>query len=168
MVITVDSRYLAPVGSQIRERKLSGSPVISRFHAKAETRNLQDHSPTLWHLHLLNANSMLGNNGCIYISRIFSDIDIAPAKNHNKPYYILVIMHQKLSNYTLHKAAYDGICAENIQTTMWFDRKRKWQRQSSRVSPTLYELLGENFANYVSNNTEFSITGIKEKQNIIL
>ena len=31
-------------------------------------------------------------------------------------------MHQKLSNYTLHKAAYDGICAETIQTTM-----RVWQ-----------------------------------------
>ena len=34
-------------------------------------------------------------------------------------------MHQKLSNYTLHKAAYDGICAETIQTTMRFDRKRE-------------------------------------------
>ena len=33
-------------------------------------------------------------------------------------------MHQKLSNYTLHKATYDGICAEIIQTTMRFDRKQ--------------------------------------------
>ena len=68
----------------------------------------------------------------------------------------------------LHKAAYDGICAETIQATMRFDRKWKWQRQSSRISPMLYELLGEKFANYVSNNTDLSITGIKEKQNIIL
>ena len=68
----------------------------------------------------------------------------------------------------LPKVVYDGICAETILTMMRFDRKRKWQRQSSRVSPTLYELLGEKFANYVSNNADFSMTGIKEKQNIIL
>ena len=34
-------------------------------------------------------------------------------------------MHQELSNYTLHEAAYDGIYAETIQNTMRFDRKRK-------------------------------------------
>ena len=156
--------------AKICERELSGSPVISHFRVKAQTCDLQDHSPTLWCLHLLNPNSMLGDNGCTYISWIFSDIDIAPATNHNKPYYILIIngMHQKLSNYTLHKAAYDGICAETIQTMMRFDRKWKWQSQSSRVSPTLCELFGEKFANYISNNADFSITGIKEKQNIIL
>ena len=58
---------------------------------------------------------MLSDNGCTYISRISADVDIAPATNHNKPYYILIIMHQTLSSYTLHKAAYDGICAETIQ-----------------------------------------------------
>ena len=113
------------LGAKIRERELSGSPVISRFPAKAQTRDFQDQSPTLWHLHLSNPNSMLSDNGCTYISRIFADVDIAPATNHNKPYYILIIMHQKLSNYTLHKAASDGICAETIQTTMRFDRKQK-------------------------------------------
>ena len=113
------------LGAKIRERELSGSPVISRFRAKAQTRDFQDQSPTLWRLHLLNPNSMLSDNGCTYISRISADVDIAPATNHNKPYYILIIMHQKLSNYMLHKAAYDGICAETIQTTMQVDRKRK-------------------------------------------
>ena len=77
-------------------------------------------------------------------------------------------MHQKLSNYTLHKAAYDGICAETIQTTMRFDRKRKWYRHSSRVSPKLYELLEEKFANHVSNSADYSITGTIEMQNLIL
>ena len=116
--------------AKIRERELGGSPVISRFRAKAQTRDLRDHSPTFWRLHLLNPNSMLSDNGCTYILRNSADMDIAPATNHNKPYYILIIMHQKLSNYTLHKAAYDGISAETIQTTMRFDRKRKWQRHS--------------------------------------
>ena len=77
-------------------------------------------------------------------------------------------MHQKLSNYTLHKAAYDGICAETIQTTMRFDRKRKWHRHSSRVSPKLYELREEKITNHVSNNADFSITGTIEMQNLIL
>ena len=98
---------------------------------------------------------MLSDNGCTYISRISADVDIAPATNHNKPYYILIIMHKKLSNYTLHEAAYDGICAETIQTTM-------------RVSPKLYELLDEKFVNRVSNNADFSITGRIEMLNIIL
>ena len=52
------------LGAKIRERKLSGSLVISRFRAKAQTRDLKDHSPTLWRLHLLNPNSMLNDNRC--------------------------------------------------------------------------------------------------------
>ena len=52
------------LGAKIRERELSGSPVISRFRAKAQTRDLRDHSPTFWRLHLLNLNpnSMLSDN----------------------------------------------------------------------------------------------------------
>ena len=80
------------LGAKICERELSSSPVISRFREKAQIRDLQDHSPTLWRLHLLNPNSMLSDNGCTCISRISADIDIAPATNHNKPYYILMIM----------------------------------------------------------------------------
>ena len=92
---------------------------------KAQTRDFQDQSPTLWRLYVWNPNSLLSDNGCTYISRISADVDIAPATNHNKPYYILIIRHQKLSNYMLHKAAYDRICAETIQTTMRIDRKQK-------------------------------------------
>ena len=156
------------LGAKIHKRELSGSPVISRFRAKTQTRDLRDHSPTFWRLHLLNPNNMLSDNGCTYISRNSADIDIAPATNHNKPYYILIIMHQKLSNYTLHKVAYDVICAETIQTTMRFDRKRKWHRHSSRVSLKFHELVVEKFANHVSNNADFSITGMIEMQNLIL
>ena len=127
---TVYSRYLAPVGSQNSRARVKWfsrylARNISRFRAKAQTRDFQDPSPTLWRLHLLNPNSMLSDNGCTYISRISADVDTAPATNRNKPYYILIIMHQKLSNYMLHNAAYDGICAETIQTTMRVDRKRK-------------------------------------------
>ena len=110
--------------SRLPLSRASWEPKFVSFHAKAQTRDLQDHSPTLWRLHLLNPNSMLSDNGCTYISWIFSDIDIAPSTNHNKPYYILISLHQKLSNYMLPKVVYDGICAETILTMMRFDRKR--------------------------------------------
>ena len=100
---------------------------------------------------------MLSDNGCTYISQISVDVDIAPATNHNKPYYILIIMHQKLSNNTLHKAAYDGICAETIQTTMRFDRKRRGFHRNC-MSFSMKNL----------RNRVFSITGMIEMQNLIL
>ena len=46
------------LGDKISERELSGSPVISRFRAKAQPRDLQDHSPTLWRMHPLNPNNI--------------------------------------------------------------------------------------------------------------
>ena len=66
--------------------------------AKAKTRDLQDHNPTLWRLHL--PNSMLIDTRCTYVLWIYTPIDIAAATNHGKPYQILMIMQQKLSNYT--------------------------------------------------------------------
>ena len=38
---------LCRLEAKINERELSGSPVILGFRVKAQTRNLQDHSPTL-------------------------------------------------------------------------------------------------------------------------
>ena len=58
----VTSRQL---GAKIREHELSGSLVISLFRAKAQTRDFQDQSPTLWRLHVLNPNSMLSDNGVL-------------------------------------------------------------------------------------------------------
>ena len=47
------------LGGKIRERELSGSPVISREISRAFARRPKlatsmDQSPTLWRLHLLN------------------------------------------------------------------------------------------------------------------
>ena len=49
---------LCQLEAKINERELSGSPVILGFRVKAQIRNLQDHSPTLWRLHLLNQNTV--------------------------------------------------------------------------------------------------------------
>ena len=71
------------LGAKIRKRELSGSPVISRFRAKAMTRDLQTHIHDIfWRLQI--SNSMLSDNRSTYVSRISTHIDITPATNHNK------------------------------------------------------------------------------------
>ena len=60
--IKVDSLHKGPVqstpvisrhlGAKIRERELSGSPVISR-ERRPKLATSMDQSPKLWHLHLL-------------------------------------------------------------------------------------------------------------------
>ena len=65
------------LGAKIRERELSGSPVISRRLANSGSQN-----HTRRRLQL--SNSMLSDNRGTYVSRISTHIDIAPATNHNK------------------------------------------------------------------------------------
>ena len=71
---------LCLLGAKIRERELSGSPVISR---EGHHSRIQDHRPTLPGVYN-SQNSMLSDNRGTYVSRISTHIDIAPATNHNK------------------------------------------------------------------------------------
>ena len=88
---TVDSRYLTPVGSQnLRARVKWFSRYlarnISRFRAKATTRDFQGHRPTYMTYSGVykSQNSMLSDNKVTYVSRISTHIDPTPATNHNK------------------------------------------------------------------------------------
>ena len=74
------------LGAKICERELSGSPVISRFRAKATTRDFQGHRPTYMTYSGVykSQNSMLSDNKVTYVSRISTHIDLTPATNHNK------------------------------------------------------------------------------------
>ena len=72
---TVDSRYLALVGSQ-------NSRARVKWFSGADSR-IQDHRPTLPGVYN-SQNSMLSDNRGTYVSRISTHIDIAPATNHNK------------------------------------------------------------------------------------
>ena len=78
------------LGAKIRERKLSGSPIISRFSAKATTRESRDLRPTLGRLQ--PSNSVLSDNRFTYVSQISTHIDIATATNHNNQHYILIFI----------------------------------------------------------------------------
>ena len=70
------------LGAKIRERELSGSPVISRCRSKSMTREFRITDPHSRRLQL--SISMLSDNRGTYVSRISTHIDIAPATNHNK------------------------------------------------------------------------------------
>ena len=97
-----------PVGSQNSRARVKWFSRYLALSREGPNSRLAKSRDTLWRLHLLNPNSMLSDNGCTYILRISADINIAPVTNH-KPYFNLMIMQQKLSNNTLHKAAYDGL-----------------------------------------------------------
>ena len=84
---TVNSPYLAPVGSQNSRAwvKWSSGP-------NSQSAGSQSHTVTSA---LLKPKQYVERWWVLtYISRISAAIDIAPATNHNKPYYILRIMHQ--------------------------------------------------------------------------
>ena len=71
------------LGAKIRERELSGSPVISRFRAKAQTRDFQDHTVTFAPL----KPKQLSDNGCTDISRISADVNITLATHQQAILY---------------------------------------------------------------------------------
>ena len=70
---TVDSRYLAPVGSQNSRARVKW---FSRYLALSRERPRLANSGSL-------SNSMLSDNRGTYVSRISTHID-TPATNHNK------------------------------------------------------------------------------------
>ena len=118
---TVDSRYLALVGSQnSRARVKWFSRYLARRRRLANSGS-QTHIPRRLQL----SNSMLSDNRGTYVSRISTHIDIAPATNHNKQHYILIIMQQNCQ-ITRCARQHDGFCVEISQTTSRLDRKQKW------------------------------------------
>ena len=113
------------LGAKIRERELSGSPVISRCRTKATTREFRitnTHSPAPRRLQL--ANSMLSDNTGTYVSRISHR-----HRTSNKSQQATLDFNNyaaKLSNHTLCMPTHDGFCVETSQTTSRLDRKQKW------------------------------------------
>ena len=114
------------LGAKIRERELSGSPVISHFRARATIRDLLDDRPTFsrWRL----PNSMLSDNRGILLYLRFPGLYAHRHRISVKSQQATLNFNNhatKLSNCTLRKATYDAFRAEIIQTTSHFDRKQK-------------------------------------------
>ena len=79
---TVDSRYLAPVGSQNLRARVKW---FSRGH-NSRLPGSQTHIPAYMTYSGVykSQNSMLSDNKVTYVSRISTHIDLTPATNHNK------------------------------------------------------------------------------------
>ena len=121
---TVDSRYLAPVGSQNSRARVKWFSRYLALSREGHDSRIQDHRPTLPGVY--NSQSMLSDNRGTYVSRISTQIDIAPATKSQQATLDFNNYATKLSNHTLCKATHDGVCVEISQTTSRLDRKQKW------------------------------------------
>ena len=146
------------LGAKIRERELSGSPVISRCREKATTREFRITDPHSGHTpkRLQLATRMLSDNRGTYVSPISTRTDIAPAKNHNKPHLILIIMQQncQITRCARQHTMDSVLKSTKLRRDLTGNRNGFTHARSAlrdRVSPNLDELLGEKFANLISN-----------------
>ena len=99
---------------------------------------------------------MLSDNRGTYVSRISTHIDIAPATNHNKQHWILIIMQQncQITRCARQHTMDSVLKSAKLRRDLTGNRTGFTHARSAlrgRVSPKLDELLGDKFANRISN-----------------
>ena len=152
MECTVDSRYLALVGSQnLRARVKWFSRYVARRRRLANSRS-QTHIPRRLQL----SNSMLSDNRGTYVSGLSTHIDIAPATNHNKQHYILIIMQQncQITRCARQHTMDSVLKSAKLRRDLTGNRNGFTHARPAlcgRVSPKLDERLGDKFANRITN-----------------
>ena len=103
---------------------------------------------------------MLSDNRGTYVSRISTHNDIAPATNHNKQHYILIIMQQncQITRCARQHTMDSVLKSAKLLRDLTGNRNGFTHARSAlcgRVSPKLDERLGDKFANRISNNLRF-------------
>ena len=155
-VNTVDSRYLALVGSQNSRARVKWlSRAVARRRRLANSGSPYPHSQAF--TTLKHWNSMLSDNRGTYVSRISTHIDIAPATNHNKQHYILIIKQQNCQiTHCARQHTMDSVLkSAKLRRDLTGNRNgftHARQALCGRVSPKLDGRLGDKFANRISNN----------------
>ena len=124
MIHTVDSSYLAPVGSQNSRARVKWFSRYLALSRKGHDSRIQDHRPTLPGVY--NSQTV-----CWAIIEVLTFLDFythrhrtsdkSPQATLDFNYYAT-----KLSNHTLCKATHNGFCVEISQSTSRLDRKQKW------------------------------------------
>ena len=94
---------------------------------------------------------MLSDNRGTYVSRISTHIDIAPATNHNKQHWILIIMQQncQITRCARQHTMDSVLKSAKLRRDLTGNRTGFTHARSAlrgRVSPKLDELLGDKFA----------------------
>ena len=149
--------HIKTVGSQILRARVKWFLRYLALSREGHNSGIQDHRPALPGVYNSQvANCMLSDNRGTYVSRISTHIDIAPATNHNKQHWILIIMQQNCQitrcarQHTMDSVLKSAKLRRNLTgNRTGFRHARSALR--GRVSPKLDELLGDKFANRISN-----------------
>ena len=147
------------VGSVIS--RLLGAKILPLYLAlsrEGADSRIQDHRPTFPGIY--NSQTvlvMLSDNRGTYVSRISTHIDIAPATNHNKQHYILIIMQQNCQITRCARQHTMDSVLKSAKLRRDFTGNRNGFMHArpalcGSVSPKLDERLGDKFANRISNN----------------
>ena len=131
--------HIKTVGSQISRARVGNSGSQTRTPRRLQL-----------------ANSMLSDNRGTYVSRISTHIDIAPATNHNKQHWILIIMQQncQITRCARQHTMDSVLKSAKLRRDLTGNRTGFTHARSAlrgRVSPKLDELLADKFANRISN-----------------
>ena len=149
--------HIKTVGSQILQARVKWFSRYLALSREGHNSGIQDHRPALPGVYNSQvANSMLSDNRGTYVSRISTHIDIAPATNHNKQHWILIIMQQncQITRCARQHTMDSVLKSAKLRRDLTGNRTGFTHARSAlrgRVSPKLDELLGDKFANRISN-----------------
>ena len=149
--------HIKTVGSQILRARVKWFSRYLALSREGHNSGIQDHRPALPGVYNSQvANSMLSDNRGTYVSRISTHIDIAPATNHNKQHWILIIMQQncQITRCARQHTMDSVLKSAKLRRDLTGNRTGFTHARSAlrgRVSPKLDELLGDKFANRISN-----------------
>ena len=115
--------HIKTVGSQILRARVKWFSRYLALSREGHNSGIQDHRPALPGVY--NSQTV-----CWAIIEVLTfpgslHIDIAPATNHNKQHWILIIMQQNCQ-ITRCARKHNGFCVEISQTTSRLDRKQNW------------------------------------------
>ena len=165
---TVDSRYLAPVGSQNLRAPVkwfSRYLALSREGHDSRLPVSQTHIHDIfWRLQI--SNSMLSDNRGTYVSRISTHRHHTSDKSQQATLDFNNYA-TKLSNHTLVRQHTMDSVLKSAKPRRGLTGSRNVVAQAGLVSPKSHELLGDKFANCISNNSDFDIFDTTEIQNRI-
>ena len=149
--------HIKTVGSQILRARVKWFSRYLALSREGHNSGIQDHRPARPGVYNSQvANSMLSDNRGTYVSRISTHIDIAPATNHNKQHCILIIMQQncQITRCARQHTMDSVLKSAKLRRDLTGNRTGFTHARSAlrgRVSPKLDELLGDKFANRISN-----------------
>ena len=148
--------HIKTVGSQILRARVKWFSRYLALSREGHNSGIQDHRPALPGVYNSQTVCWAIIEVLTFPGSLHIDIDIAPATNHNKQHWILIIMQQNCQitrcarQHTMDSVLKSAKLRRDLTgNRTGFTHARSAMR--GRVSPKLDELLGDKFANRISN-----------------